>query len=262
MAYRQVGALVDQRRLYGNLLSSMPLCFNLFAPLRLDPDLAAKVLRSLIPGIDLARVLHVFFEYSPGRSRGDLTGDRSAWDAAIVYQRTDGEKGLLAIEQKYSENGSEAPADLGPRYDELAVSSELYKNPMSAVLRTGPCQQLFREHLLTYASVFRGDYAEARFVLVAPRHNHLLQQGAWLYASHLAEPGPDTVPFVNIELERMIEAIGWAGALDLAYALHDRYCNFGKIDLLVEQALQAKAGDWHIAPPALPAPVSLISKAA
>jgi hypothetical protein len=181
MAYRELGAFIDQRRLYANLLSSMPLCFNLFAPLRLNLDLAAKVLRSLIPGVDIARVLHVWFEHTPGRCRDDLTGDRSAWDVAIVYQRADGEKGLLAIEQKYSEGGSEACTELSTRYDHLANSSELYKNASSAVLRTGLCHQLFREHLLTYAAQHRGDYAEAWFILVAPRHNHLLQQGASLY---------------------------------------------------------------------------------
>ena len=260
VAYQETGALIDQRRLYGNLLSSQPLCFNVFAPLHLNPGLAAKVIRSLIPGIDLARVLHVWFEHSPGRGRDDLTGDRSAFDVAFVYERTDGEKGLLAIEMKYSEGAGQA-SELGTIYDQLAVSSELYKNPGSAVLRTGLCHQLFREHLLTHAARYRGDYAEARFMLVAPRHNHVLQQGAQLYASHLAEPGPDTVPFLNVELEQVIEALGWAGELDYAYALHDRYLNWWKIDAVVEEALRAKSANWHVAAPALPAPVSLISKA-
>lgn len=262
VAYQETGALIDKRRLYGNLLSSMPLAFNLFGPLRLNPTLAAKVVRALIPDIDLARVVHVWFEHSPGRSRNDLTGDRTAFDVAIVYERADGEKGLLAIEQKYTEGGAEAFGELDTRYDELAPSSELYKNPMSAVLRTGPCRQLFREHLLTHAARFRGDYAEAWFIFIAPRHNHLLQHGAQLYASHLAEPAPDAVPFLNFELEQIIEAIGWAGELDYAYALHDRYLNWWKIDAVVEQALRAKGAEWQIAAPAVPPPVSLIAKAA
>lgn len=262
VVYQETGALIDKRRLFGNLLSSMPLAFNLFGPFRLDPMLAAKVIRALIPDIDLARVVHVWFEHSPGRGCSDLTGDRTAFDVGIVYERTDGEKGLLAIEQKYSEGGAEPLSELGGRYDELAVSSELYKNPMSAVLRTGPCQQLFREHLLAHAARYRGDYAEARFILVAPRHNHLLQQGAQLYASHLAEPAPDAVPFLRIDLEQIVEAIGWAGELDYAYALHDRYLNWWKIDAIVELALRAKRSDWQIAAPAPQAPVSLIAKAA
>ena len=48
----------------------------------------------------------------------------------------------------------------------------------------------------------------------------------------------------------------------IAYALPDRYLNFWKIDALVEEALRAKAGDWHVPAPQLPAPVPLISKVA
>ena len=98
MVYREPGAFIDQRRLYGNLLSSMPLAFNLFAPLRFDLDFAARVVRSIIPDIDLAQVIHVWFEHSPGRDRAELTADRTAFDIAIIYERTDGERGLLAIE--------------------------------------------------------------------------------------------------------------------------------------------------------------------
>lgn len=260
--YQERGALIDKRRLYSNLLSSMPLAFNVFVPFRLNLRLAAKVVRSLIPNIDLTEVLDVWFEHSPGRNRADLTDDRTAFDVAIRYRRSDGELGLLAIEIKYSETGSEGAGELTPRYDELAVASELYKSPMSAVLRTGGCQQLFREHLLTFASVFRGDYAEARFILVAPRHNHLVQQAGQLYASHLLEPGPATVPFINIELDRLIEAIGWAGELDYAYALHDRYLNWFKLDAVVEEALRAKAGSWEISAPPMRQPLALVSRAA
>jgi hypothetical protein len=262
IAYQETGALIDQRRLYGNLLSSMPLAFNLFAPLRFKPDLAAKVIRSLIPEIDLAKVLHVWFEHSPGRLRDELTGDRTAFDVAIVYERSDGEHGFIGIEQKYSEDGNDAAPDLPRRYSELAASSQLFKNPMSAILRTGPCQQLFREHLLTYAAKFRGDYAEARFVLVAPRHNHLIQQGAQLYSSHLAEPGPETVRFDSLKLEQVIEALGWAGELDYAFLLHDRYCNFWKLDTVIEEALRAKSADWTVRAPPIKQPMALVASAA
>ena len=262
MAYQERGAFIDQRRLFSNLLSSMPLAFNLFAPLRLDLDLAARVIRSLIPDIDLARVLELKFEHSPGRDLTELTGDRTAFDVAIVYERADGETGLIAIEQKYSEGHDCAAGDLGPRFNALAVSSELYKAPMSAVLRTGPCQQLFREHLLVYGALHRRDYAEATFMLVAPRHNHLIQQGASLYASHLFEPGRGGIPFLNVELERVIEAIAWCGEFDYAQALYDRYCNFIKVDLAVEETLRATAKSWVLVPRAKPQALGLLSKAA
>ena len=251
VVYRQLGALIDQRRLFANLVSSAGLAFNLFAPLRLNGELAANAIRYLIPGIGLARVLRVQFEHSPGRRQPSLTNDQSAFDIAITFERHDGRTGFIGIEQKYTETGHESPhGDLPARLDELAHESGLYKNPALALLRVNPLQQLFREHLLAQASLMRGDHAEAHFMLVAPRANHNLQQAANLYSAHLDEPVEGQATFINVELEKVIEAIGCAGELDYAYALHDRFCAWDKVDDAVEQALRAGSSDWHISPPA------------
>jgi hypothetical protein len=263
MVYRELGAFIDQNRLYGNLLSSMPLCFNLFAPLRLNPELAAKVIRNLLPGIDLSKVLRVGFEHSPGRNNPALTGDASAFDVAILYELQNGERGFIGIEMKYSESLTEpVPPALPDRYQGLAADCGLFNNPGSALLRVNPLQQLFREHLLAQAALIRGDWSEAWFVLVSPVSNHLVQNGAALYASHLAEPGPGQVPFINLQLEQVIEAIGWAGELDLALALHDRYTDWTKLDHLIDEALEAKPRDWSIAPPRVATRLTLIGSAA
>jgi hypothetical protein len=263
VAYQEPGALVDQERLRNNMLSSHPLAFNIGAPLAFDPDLAAKVLRTLMPHADIQSVLHVWFEHSPGRRNPALTGDRTAFDIAIVYERTDGERGLVAIEVKFSETLTEPmPPELNARYEVLAPESGLFREPAHAALRVNPLQQLFREHLLTYAAVARGDYAEATFVCIAPGANHIVQNGCALYASFLNEPGDGQVPFVNITLEQFIEALGWAGARDEALALHQRYCDWSRIDEVVEAALMAKGRDWMIQPARSAAPVALIGKAA
>ncbi|QGN55919.1 hypothetical protein [Novosphingobium sp. Gsoil 351] len=257
-AYQERDALIDQNRLFTNLLSSMPLAFNACVPLHLDRDLAARVLRAIIPGIDLKAVVDVLFEHSPGRQDPTLTGDRSAFDVAFVYERSDGKRGLLGLEVKYSETGTEpAPPELNPRYTDLARSSGLFKEPDHAALRVNPLQQLFREHLLAQAVVMRGAYAEAYFVLVAPRLNHLVQNSASLYASFLAKPTNGQVPFVNVELEQLVGAFGWSGAHDHSLALTERYLDWGRIDEVVRAAVKAKGKTWQTeqAPPARPAVV-------
>lgn len=261
-AYQEPGAMIDRTRLYGNLLSSMPLCFNLFAPLRRDLDLAAKLLRAMVPGINIKAVRHVWFEHSPGRKDPTLTGDRSAFDVAFVYERRDGKTGLVAVEAKYSESGQEpAPSEFSARYEELSRASGLFKEPDHAALRVNPLQQYFREHLLAQAAVMRGDYAEAYFVLVAPRHNHLVQNAARLYSSFLAKPGKSQTPFVSIELEQVIEAYGWAGQEVHALDLWERYCDWWKVDEVVREALRASGKTWLPAP-AASKPIALIGKAA
>jgi len=250
-AYQEPGALIDRTRLLCNLLSSMPLAFNAFAVLRRDRNLAARVLRAIIPGLDLKFVHDVLWEHSPGRRDATLTGDRSAFDVAFVYERGDGKRGLIAIEVKYTETGTEpAPPELNPRYADLAHSSGLFKHPDHAALRVNPLQQLFREHLLAQAAVMRGDYAEATFVLIAPRLNHLVQNSASLYAAFLNQPIEGQVPFVNVHLEQLIEAYGWAGAHDHALALHERYLDWSRVDEVVRAAVKAKAPTW--AAPATP----------
>ena len=264
VAYQESGALIEQGRLYGNLLSSMPLTFNMFAPLKFDMKLAAQVVRSLVPDIDLKTVTKVLFEHSPGRRNDNLTGDRTAFDVAIIYERGDGKTGFVGIEIKYSESMFEAaPSELNPRYETLAPSSGLFKDPMSAVLRTNPIQQLFRQHLLAYAALERSDWAEARFITIGPRHNLPVQHASKLYAAHLDNKGDIKVPFQSIELEQFIEALGWAGEQDYAAALHDRYTDWTKLDPLVETSLAASSGGkWKIKPPQAKEPFKLVAKAA
>lgn len=263
VAYQEAGATIDQRRLFGNLLSSMPMCFNLFAPLAFDHDLATRVVRQLFPSTDIHAVIGILFEHSPGRLHPELTGDRSAFDVGIVFVRADGQRGLIGFEVKLSESLQEpAPAELNPRYSGLAESSGLYKVPTSAVLRVNPLQQLFREHLLAQAAVMRGDWAEAIYAIVAPQDNHLVQRGAELYAAHLSQPLPGQVPFVNITLEQFIQAVGLAGEADYANALHDRYCAWWKVEEIVEAALSAQHQHWCLNPLRPPLPIALIGKAA
>lgn len=263
IAYRQPGALISVQRLLSNLLSSQPLAFNLFGNLRLYPELALPVVRHLLPDADIAQVLHVGFEFSPGRMDTTLTADRSAFDVAIFYQRRDGASGLLAIELKYSEELSQSrPGDTGDTYGDLAHSSGLFKNPASSVLRTPMFEQLFREHLLAQAAVMRGRFAEAHFILVAPQSNDAVNRGAKLYAAHLAQPLPDHVPFHIIDLDRVIDAYGVAGEPDYADALHDRYTRWSTIDAVVADALTAEQALWRLIRPPSTTPLVLIETAA
>lgn len=256
LIYRQAGALIHEQRFLANALSSQPLALNLFGPMRLNPALAATALRLLMPNLAIDRVIHVAFEYSPGRGHPALTGDASAFDVAIVYLRPDGQRGFVGIEVKYSEGLAEpAPApDSRSRYDDVAEASGIYKEPATALLRFSGLRQLVREHLLAQASLMRGDYAVADFVLVAPQDNAAITRAAALYAAHLVKPLPGTAPFAFISIEGVIDAWARAGAVDHATALHDRYCDWGKVDRLVADFIRRGAVGER--PKCLPRPES------
>src|SRR5690606_24793953 len=63
------GKLYGQPRIFNDLLSSQPLCFNLFGELQNDVELATRAFCALTAG-RVQRVTSIKFEHSPGR--GDL----------------------------------------------------------------------------------------------------------------------------------------------------------------------------------------------
>lgn len=234
MAYREPGALVDLERLWGNLLSSMPLAFNLFASLKADKKLATKVFGRLTPAL-VKEVIHLQFEHSPGRGDLTFTGDGTAFDSFVTTRTRSGGRGFIAVEVKYSESMTEPEARLRPRYDELARSSGLYSEPEDETLRSNPLQSLWRSHMLAQSMCDAGLYDEGAFVLIAPRQNRDVERAARLYADRL-EANPAKVQFIHIALEDVIGAIGAGGARDLAAALHARYTDFAPVHALVRQA--------------------------
>jgi hypothetical protein len=64
--------MISEPRIWNNLLSSQPLCFNMFGEKTDDPDLATRFLEKVLPGT----VTRVDFEYSTRRGQPD----RSAFD--------------------------------------------------------------------------------------------------------------------------------------------------------------------------------------
>lgn len=230
LAYREPAAMIDEARLYTNLLSSMPLAFNVFGLLKLDLAFASRVLGELFPDLAGAQVRAVRFEHSPGRGNPALTGDHSAFDVLLRYETPAGSKGFVAIEMKYSESCQEPAPGIRPRYDDLAEVSGLFIEPLKPALRTNPCQQLFREHLLAQAMLMRGDYDEGRFVVIAPQFNTLVATAVAGYQGELKPAGEDQVGFASITLEDTIVALAMAGEEQYAARLYRRYCDFQLVD--------------------------------
>jgi hypothetical protein len=98
-AYREIGALIDAERLATNLLSSMPLTFNLLAPWGHAPERASNYLIEVLPAFT-GSARQLLFEHSPGRGNPKFTGDYTAFDALIRYSDGQGRNGFVAFEIK------------------------------------------------------------------------------------------------------------------------------------------------------------------
>lgn len=106
---RAAGGSLDPVRLRTNLLSSMPLCFNLFGALRAEPRSAAELLRrafdlDIVGLTQVAGIDGIECEWAPPRAAG--IGDRTAFDAVVAYHDGDGRTCLLGVETKYTESFS------------------------------------------------------------------------------------------------------------------------------------------------------------
>ncbi len=237
LAYREPGALIDVERMHANLLSSMPLAFNLFAPLKANKALARKVFNQLTPDT-LKEVSHIQMEHSPGRGDDTFTADGTAFDAFATARAPDGARTFIAVEVKYSESMTEPEARLRPRYDQLARTSGLFRDPDDVALRKNPLQSFWRAHMLAQSMVDAGLYDRGVFVLIAPRQNREVQRAAREYAKRLTGD-PAKVAFLNVELEDAITAVRKAGAPEHADVLFERYADFSGVHALVREACLA-----------------------
>lgn len=137
--------LVEEGRLFNNLLSSQPLCFNFFGELATDPPLAIEILRGWIPQI--SKVTDVKFEFAPEEN---YTGDNSAFDVAIEFETTEGAKGIWGIECKYTDTFSSEPYNKQAYKDIYDVNRSLFVAEYEDCI-TPQYNQLFRNHLIALA---------------------------------------------------------------------------------------------------------------
>lgn len=233
-AYREIGALIAETRLWGNLLSSQTLTFNLFARAKLNPEFATRLFAHLVPGL-MERVHRVIFEHSPGRGDPDYLGDYTAFDAFIIGQTSTGTPAFIAIEVKYSESMRQPGRGDKPRYRELTRAFALHVNPDAPGLFTEPLAQLTAEHILAAVIARRlGPEARGIFLTIAPAENRDAWNAIDLYRSMLT-PGPDALAFVPVTLEGVIEAIRKSGDEDLSRRLAERYTDFGPVHDLIDE---------------------------
>jgi PD-(D/E)XK nuclease superfamily protein len=101
------GRGVEPFRCRRNMLSSQPMCFNLFGPLQRDHERATRLVSAMLRN-EVAEVVDVRIEYAPHPKR-DYLGDGTSFDAFFEYRRLDGERAFLGIETKPTESFSGAP---------------------------------------------------------------------------------------------------------------------------------------------------------
>lgn len=222
LAHPQEHQTLDSDRLWGDLLSSMPMCFNLLGSLHEQPDALANAVASWWPDAPGAPN-RLWFEWSPGRRDPDYLNNRTACDAAITLDLPDGTNGVIGIETKYHEHPKteERPPDhrLG-RYLEVSDASGAFAPGAAAATAGTPLQQIWLDHLLILAMLQHpsGQWAWGRFVLVHPSGNTGFGRLADEYRTLLVDPST----FESRTIESLLDVDGAlpSGVVD---GFRDRY---------------------------------------
>lgn len=212
--------MLDETRLWSDLLSSMPMCFNLLGDLHADLDVATRVAQRWFPDLG-GTVDEVRFEWSPGRSDPEYLNNRTAFDAALLLHLGDDRHGVVGIETKYHErpvDEKEPKPDKLERYVEVTEKSGAFRPDWRDRVIGKRLQQIWLDHLLVLAMLQHpsGRWATGRFVLVHPEENVGFARVAREYADVLT----DTSTFEVRTVEELLD-----GGLPAATvtAFRDRY---------------------------------------
>lgn len=145
---------IEADRLFNNLLSSQPMAFNLFCPLRKmvqeNPEAATVTLRSALPTYSIFKVIDVDLEFIPNNYK-ELTGDKSAMDAIIRFEDYNGKECFVAIETKYSENLGANEASNKSREIEIIKQLKCFKSDIEDKIADSKIKltQIYRNFLLS-----------------------------------------------------------------------------------------------------------------
>lgn len=219
--------LFAKPRIYNDLLSSQPLCFNLFGELTYNLALATAIVQEMSMG-RFCKVTKIQFEMSPGRGDNRFLGDRSAFDVLLECETATGGRGFIGIEVKYHENLIGKPGRHRVRYDEVANEMKCFPADHS-VFMVSPLQQLWRDHLLSGILKIKNNYEDALFIVLYPKDNGHVAEAVKGYRADLIQ----TESFDAWTLEEfvvMLKKYSDANWIDLFY---NRYLAFDKVETLL-----------------------------
>ena len=227
---------IDKFRLFNNMLSSMPMCFNLFADFRAavkaGDAAGAKVLAAIFASSPIHRVEDVVVEMIPQPTH-QYIDDKTAWDAAVIYTDKAGRRGLASIETKYTDKlGGNKAAKEGRKMD-IAKRLGVFSPEGLRRYSENGFDQVARNLLLTLAYADKHALVCARNYVLAPRDDEEAPSVVAQMRERLAPPYKDSIEM--LPLETVVER-GLACA-DEFFADHmgrfrKRYLDFIRIDHL------------------------------
>jgi hypothetical protein len=193
--------------LFSNMLRSEHIPYNIFIPLEEDLDAAVMLFNEIIGG-GILKINHIRIEFAGDADKSEYLNDGTSFDTFIEYVSSDGSIGGIGIEVKYTENsypiGVKEKQDienLDGLYYQITKKSQWYNSTLDTRLfiNANHLRQIWRNHILGYSMLCRGDIQ--RF-----HHVHLYPQGNKYFHEH-------AIP----EYKTLLTKCGKASFIDLTY---------------------------------------------
>lgn len=232
--------MIDEKRLYTNLLSSQPLCFNFFGELAHNLEFATQILQQIIP--EVTQVQRIYFEFAPPEN---YTGDNSAFDVALEIE-CGNTFGLLGLECKYTDTFSAKNRSTGSYYGAEGTEHygdystifnnalEHFKSSYEEFVNSSKFNQLFRNELIAQASLQHGDYDFVRTGLFCHEDDTVVKTGINFQKKlHNGEKRFLIITYQNfIKIWQQLD-ISWE-LRELSMLLWARYCGIQLSEAIVE----------------------------
>lgn len=231
---------IEEYRLFNNMLSSQPMCFNLFSDLRLGlregrPD-ATEVLTAVLAESRVSAVSSVEVEMVP-RPTADYIDDKTAFDAAVLFTDSRGRPGLAAIETKYTDKLGTNRASKEDRKFALADSLGLFTDEGRAWYAEHGFDQVARNLLLTLAYARKHGIANAINYVVGPREDVEAPAAVDALKSRLAPAHRDRIIWLPLEeIVRRGLAVADGELAEHFMRFYRRYLDFNQIAHLLGSA--------------------------
>lgn len=227
---------INPDRLFNNMLSSQPMCFNLFADLhagiRAGSAAAQHTVAAMFPLSRIDTVESMDVEMIP-RPIADYIDDKTAFDAAVLFKNVDGQPGLVSIETKYTDHlAGNCASD--PTFQLQLAKAWGLLTPDGARHYDVGFDQVARNVLLTLAYAKKHGRSSAINYVVALADDEEAKIAVETLRGRLAEPFRGCIQFLPLET---VVARGLATA-DAALAavlteFRRRYLDFSPVDAML-----------------------------
>lgn len=198
--------------LFSNMLRSEHIPYNIFTPMEEDLENTASLFNEIIGGgISYIKQIHIEYAGRPGTDKSEYLNDGTSFDTFIEYEATDGKIGGIGIEVKYTENGyhigKKEKNDIenpNGKYSLITILSGYYIPTLNitAFIKANHLRQIWRNHILGYSMLNRGDIQHFHHIHLYPQGNtHFHELALPIYKNLLTEKGKQS--FIDLTYESL-----------------------------------------------------------